>query len=268
MSSLLTTGLRHGRFGWAAGRHVARSPALTGFAVLVVCVVAVEALVRFGAIPHLVVARPSAVAEALTTLQSKVDIAGAFVFTFAVSTAAMLACVLVALPVGYVLYGRADFGRAFEGWLAALFAAPVFLLYPLFMVIIGRTPLTLVVMGAIPGVIPMIIQVRQGLLGVPRTLLNVGLSFSLTKRQVFWKIMMPAATPAIFTGFRLGAMYVLVNIVAIEYLLDYGGLGRVVSDRYFRFDVPGTYASILAVAVVTVAFNWSIGRVERWLRPQ
>lgn len=231
------------------------------------CILVVEAMVRTGAIPHLIVARPSAVADALGTLQSKVDIVGAFGFTFAVSAAAMASCVLVALPAGYFLYRRADYGLAFEGWLAALFAAPVFLLYPLFMVVIGRTPLTLVVMGAIPGVIPMIIQVRQGLLGVPKTLLNVGRSFNLTPGQVFRRIMLPAATPAIFTGFRLGAMYVLVNIVAIEYLLDYGGLGRVVSDRHFRFDVPGTYASILAVAVVTVAFNWAIGRVERWLRP-
>lgn len=235
---------------------------------LLSCVVAVETLVRFGAIPHLIVARPTAVADALTTLQSKVDLTGAFVFTFGVSAAAMATCIMVALPVGYFLYRRADYGRAFEGWLAALFAAPVFLLYPLFMVIIGRTPLTLVVMGAIPGVIPMIIQVHQGLLGVPRTLLNVGQSFNLTARQTFWKIMLPAAAPAIVTGFRLGAMYILVNIVAIEYLLDYGGLGRVVSDRHFRFDIPGTYASILAVAVVTVSFNWGIGRIERWLRPQ
>jgi ABC-type nitrate/sulfonate/bicarbonate transport system permease component len=62
-------------------------------------------------------------------------------------------------------------------------------------------------------------------------------------------------------------MYALVNIVAIEYLVDFGGLGRIVSDMYFRFEVPGTYASILFVVMVSVLFYWGFGWIERRLRP-
>src|SRR5262249_26261845 len=149
---------------------------------------------------------------------------------------------------------------AYEGWLAALFAAPVFLLYPLFMVIFGRNFVTLVVMGFIPGVIPMILQTAQGFLSVPRTLVKVGHSYGLTEGQIFRKIMIPAAVPGIFTGFRLGVMYTLINIIGIEYLVDIGGLGRIVSDRYSRFDIVGTYAAIVAVIAVSALFQWLIAR--------
>ena len=49
--------------------------------------------------------------------------------------------------------------------------------------------------------------------------------------------------------------------------IDFGGLGRIVSEMYFRFDIPGTYASILFVVLVSMLFYFSLNRVEKWLRP-
>ena len=62
-------------------------------------------------------------------------------------------------------------------------------------------------------------------------------------------------------------MYTLVNIVAIEYLIDFGGLGRIVSQMYDNFSIPETYAAIVAVILVSTIFYWGFGRVEKWLRP-
>jgi NitT/TauT family transport system permease protein len=242
-------------------------PTAAGLAGLIVFLVLIEIAVRTDFIPAIAVARPSDAIIGLFTLQKKVDLLGGFAATFGMTAIALLFELLVALPVGYFLYHRRDFGLAYEGWLAALFAAPVFLLFPLFMVAFGRGYLTLIIMGFIPGVIPLILQVVQGFIGIPRALINVGRSFGLTERQIFWNIMVPAATSNIFAGFRLALMYTLVNIIAVEYLVDLGGLGRIVSDRYFRFDIQGTYSSIIAVAMISITFNWAIGRAERWLRP-
>jgi NitT/TauT family transport system permease protein len=79
--------------------------------------------------------------------------------------------------------------------------------------------------------------------------------------------MFPHAVPNIFNGVRLGVMYSLVNVVAIEYLTDFGGLGRIVSNTYFRYEIPETYAAILFVIFVSVVFFWGFNRIERWLRP-
>jgi NitT/TauT family transport system permease protein len=242
-------------------------PWLASLCLLVVFGCALEWAVGSGLVSRTIVAKPSEAILGLVTLQQKVDLFGAIRITFGiVATAILLEC-LVALPFGYFLYRHRDFGLAYGGWLAAFFAAPIFLLYPLFMVIFGRNQITLIVMGFLPGVIPLIIHVEQGFLGVSRTMLNVGLSFDMTSRQIFWKIMVPAAAPSIFTGFRLALMYTLINVVAIEYLVNVGGLGVIVSDRYFRFDIPGTYSAIIAVMGISVVFNWAIGRMERLVRP-
>ncbi|MEX2454516.1 MAG: ABC transporter permease subunit [Rhodospirillaceae bacterium] len=244
-----------------------RYPVLVGLFGLVICLLVLELAVDRGWVLEFIVPRPSDTFNAFPKVQSDMDLIGNFFVTLTMTAAATLLALAVGIPFGYFLYRSRVFGLAYEGWLAAAFAAPTVLLYPLFLVIFGRSHMTLIAMGFIPGAIPIIIQTRQGLLGVSPTLINVGRSFSLPERDMFWKIQLPAAVPTIFTGIRIGVMYTLVNIVAIEYLIDFGGLGRIVSEMYFRFDTPGTYASIVAVVLVSVFFYWGFGRIEKWLRP-
>lgn len=250
-----------------AWRLPAIPPQATGLLALVALFAAVEYLVRADIISRTVVARPTDAFLGLITLQNRADLLDGFLITFSLTAVAMMLELFVAFPAGYFLYRRRDFAQAYSGWLASLVAAPIFLLYPLFLVIFGRNELTLIVMGFLPGVIPLIIHVEQGFRSVPKILVNVGLSVGVTSWQNFWKIMIPAAAPSIFTGFRLALIYTLINIIAIEYLVDVGGLGRIVADRYFRFDISGTYTAIIAVAAISILFNWLIGRVEQWVRP-
>jgi len=248
-------------------KKLLKSPAVVGLLGLVTAMAALELAVRAGLVMELMVPRPSNAIMAFPEVNAEMDLIGNFLVTMGMTAAATGLALAIGVPFGYFLYRNTKYGIAYEGWLAAAFAAPTVLLYPLFLVMFGRTYLTLIAMGFIPGAIPIIIQTRQGLLGVSRTLVNVGRSFNLSEREMFWKIQLPAAVPTIFTGIRIGVMYTLVNIVAIEYLIDFGGLGRIVSEMYFRFDTPGTYASIIAVVFVSVLFYWGFGRIEKWLRP-
>jgi ABC-type nitrate/sulfonate/bicarbonate transport system permease component len=243
------------------------SPLLAGIAGVIAVAVMLELAIGAGLVPPIVVARPSDAIAAIAPLQRDMDLVGNFLVTFGMTFAAIALAIAIGVPLGYLLYRQEVLGIAYEGWLAAAFSAPIVLLYPLFLVIIGRSHLTLIAMAFIPGVIPIIIQTRQGLLGTPQTLINVGRSFNVSRRDMFWKIMLPAAVPSMFTGMRIGVMYALVTVVAIEYLIDFGGLGRIVSEMYFRFNIPGTYASILFVVFVSILFYFSLNRVEKWLRP-
>jgi NitT/TauT family transport system permease protein len=242
-------------------------PVVVGLLGFAACAVLLEFAVDMGWVMQLVVPRPSDTILAFPEVQADMDLVGNFFVTLAMTAAATFLALIIGIPFGYFLYRNKRYGIAYEGWLAAAFAAPTVLLYPLFLVVFGRSHATLIAMGFIPGAIPIIIQTRQGLLGVSKTLQNVGRSFNLSDHDMFWKILLPSAVPTIFTGIRIGVMYTLVNIVAIEYLIDFGGLGRIVSEMYFRFDTPGTYASIIAVVLVSVLFYWGFGRVEKWLRP-
>lgn len=259
------------RAGVLSGRRLAASigldaPTIFGLATVVVVLLLIEVLVRTGVVSSLIIARPSEAIGAMFHAETLSKLWTATQITFGMVLAAMLAEVIIAVPAGYLLYRYKAFGKAYEGWLASLFAAPIFLLYPLFMVVFGRNNFTLIFMGVAAGIIPIIVHVRLAFMSVPPTLIKVGHSFHMSESTIFWKIMVPAGAKTIFTGIRLGLIYTLINIIAIEYLVDAGGLGRMVSDSYFRFDITGTYTAIIAVTLVSVVFNIIVNRIERLVR--
>lgn len=243
------------------------APALWGLAALLALAAALEALVRFDALPKLVVAAPSDTVAAIWRLVAHEGLLRALGATLLTAVGAVAAAVAAGLPAGYWLHKHPRFGRAYRNWLGALFAAPLVLVYPVVLVLFGRTYLSTGFMGFIVGFIAIVLYTREGLAAVPATLVRVGRAFNLTPEQEFWKILLPAGTPLIFTGIRLGAIYALVNIIGVEFLINFGGLGFVVSDAYDRFDIPGMYGAILFVILVSGAVLWILKRVQLWLRP-
>ena len=156
---------------------------------------------------------------------------------------------------------------ACETWVAAFASAPVVLMYPLFLVIFGRSATTIVMIGFVAGLPPVILKTIEGLAGTRTVLLDVGRSFRLDDWQHFRKILLPAAMPSIFVGLRLGLIFALINIVGVEFLINFGGLGQLINELAERYDLPGTYGAIGFVILVSVLFFVVCERVERWLLP-
>jgi ABC-type nitrate/sulfonate/bicarbonate transport system permease component len=238
-----------------------------GVAVLIAFVVAVEILIRFGYINRHIVPMPSQIAGAFERVIVEEDIAHRFLVTARESLWATLLLLVVGVGLGVLLYRIKLLRDATETWVAAMASAPTVLMYPLFLVIFGRSETTIVMMGFVAGVPAVILKTVEGLAATRRVLIDVGRSFRLTEVQLFWKILFPAALPTIFVGLRLGMIFALINIVGVEFLINFGGLGQLINDLAERYDLPGTYAAICFVILVSVVFFALTDRIERWLRP-
>src|SRR5215467_12540126 len=102
---------------------------------------------------------------------------------------------VVGISIGVLLYRINILRRATETWVAALASAPTVLMYPLFLVIFGRSMWTIIMMGFVAGLPPVILKTIEGLASTRRVLVNVGRSFKLSASQMFLKIMFPSALP-------------------------------------------------------------------------
>jgi ABC-type nitrate/sulfonate/bicarbonate transport system permease component len=236
-----------------------------GFGTLLLSIAAFEILIRIGLLNRFIIPMPSQIAAAFERVILEENIVGRFFLTLqeCVSAAALLAVFGVSL--GTLLHRFDILRRATETWVAAAAAAPTVLMYPLFLVIFGRSATTIVMMGFVAGLPAVILKTIEGLSGTRRVLLNVGRSFKLTPWQMFWKIQFPSALPTIFTGFKLGLIFALINVVGVEFLINFGGLGQLINDLAERYDLAGTYAAICFVILVSVVFFIVVERIERWL---
>jgi NitT/TauT family transport system permease protein len=243
------------------------APVLTGLLSLFLFFCLMEAVIQTGLVSRFIVPPPSEILLSFERVVLEENIGRRFLLTISECLMAGLMISVVGISGGVLLHRFKLLQRAVETWVAALAAAPVVLAYPLFMVIFGRNAWTIIMIGFVSALPPVILKTLEGLSGTRRVLINVGRSFNLTPNQQFWKIMFPAALPMIFVGIRLGLIFALINVVGVEFLINFGGLGQLIEDLAERYDLPGTYAAIFFVILVSVVFFIAVEKLERWLRP-
>jgi len=249
------------------GRGSIAVPVATGLVSIALFLAVWEACVDAGWWNKLITPAPSAIAEGFLGLVDDEGLLGSFLQTLGETAAAALLASTIGIAIGFWLHRSRWAGRAYFTWFASVAAAPVVLLYPLFLVIFGRNAGTIVAMSTCTGATSVILKTKEGLDGTRRVLIAVGRSFGLSESQLFWKIMLPAAVPTIATGVRLGVIYCLISVVGVEYLINFGGLGELINDLAERWEIPMMFGAILFVMLTSVVFFWITEKVEKWLRP-
>jgi NitT/TauT family transport system permease protein len=242
-------------------------PRLVGAAILVSLLACLELFIRIGRISPFLVPPPSEVAAKFPMLILHEALLSRLASTFGETLAAASLAVVVGVFSGWVLNRKPVAHAAYLGWVVVIGAAPVSLLYPLFLVAFGRGQATVIAIAFISAVPAVVLKTCEGLSTTRRVLLDVGRSFRTTAAQQFWKIQLPAAVPSIFTGVRLGVIYSLLSVVGLEYLIDFGGLGQLVADLADRYEMAALYATILFIVLINVTFFISLEKVQNWLRP-
>ena len=252
-----------------AARNSARGllPAAVGVATLVLFLVVVEVLIRSDIISRYIVPPPSEIGASFWRVIVEEHVFRRFFLTATECLTAGVMITVIGVASGVLMHRYKLLQDACETWVAGLAAAPVVLAYPLFMVIFGRNAWTIIMIGFVAALPPVILKTIEGMAGTRKVLINVGRSFNLTSTQQFWKILLPAALPTIFVGIRLGLVFALINVVGVEFLINYGGLGQLINDLSERYDLAGTYAAICFVILVSVLFFMVLEKAERWLRP-
>jgi nitrate/nitrite transport system permease protein len=84
----------------------------------------------------------------------------------------------------------------------------------------------------ITAIWPIIINTAVGIRNIPQDYRNVAAVLRLNHLEFFWKIMVPAAAPYIFTGLRIGIGLSWLAIVAAEMLIGGVGIGFFIWDAW------------------------------------
>lgn len=155
--------------------------------------------------------------------------------------------------------------KVLSPFLDALNATPRIALAPLFIVAFGIGTTAKV---AVAGTLVFFIVFSGSRAGVRTTdaeLLRLSTVLGARKHELFLKILVPVATPAIFASLRLGLVYALLGVVASELVAARDGLGQLVATYSSTFRMEAVYAIIIVLALVAVVLNQAMGLLERRL---
>jgi NitT/TauT family transport system permease protein len=146
-----------------------------------------------------------------------------------------------------------------------------FALFPVFILFFGLGELPKVIIIFWASLWPVLLNTISGVRDVDPVLIRSAKSMGATKSYIFLHIILPATTPQIFTGIRLGGSYCVMAVVAAEMIGATSGLGYLVVYSQQTFKVAQMYASIIALAILGITLNWVLQSFENffssWRKP-
>ena len=102
----------------------------------------------------------------------------------------------------------------------------------------------------ITAVWPVIINTAVGIRNIPQDYRNVAAVLRLNHAEFFWRIMIPAAAPYIFTGLRIGIGLSWLAIVAAEMLTGGVGIGFFIWDAWNSSKLSDIVVALVYIGVV------------------
>jgi NitT/TauT family transport system permease protein len=173
--------------------------------------------------------------------------------------------VVTGLPLGVLLWRLDRVKRVLAPYMTTYYAIPIFAFYPLFIAVFGLSAMPVIIIAWAWAVVAIALNTMIGLDEVPEVLVKVGRSLRLSGWRMFTRIYFPAATPYIFTGFKLGASYTVIGVIASEFIQAEEGVGWFVGFSYNNFAIQNMYAAILLILAFAIVVNSLLLRLERRL---
>jgi NitT/TauT family transport system permease protein len=181
----------------------------------------------------------------------------------------VLAAAVIAIVGGFFigagLHALPRLRRVLEPLLAAYYAVPTFVFYPLLIVAFGVGRTALIVMGSMFGVVAMIVNTGLGLDHVPQAVARTGAILKLDPLRQLLLVRLPASAPHLVTGVKLAVAYSVIGIVAGEFILATAGIGKRVSFAYDNFDNRTMYGLLLLLLLGVMVVNGVLSVWERRL---
>jgi len=224
-----------------------------------------EALPQAGIVSTTYLSPPSQVIEAIGQLARSGELAKHVAASLQRSLWGLLLAVLLGVPLGLLMGWFQRLEAAVDPILQLFRQTSALALFPVFILFLGIGELSKITIIFWASFWPVLLSTISGVKQVDQLLVNSARSMGASRGFVFAKVVLPAASPSVFTGVRLSGAYCVTALVAAEMIGAHSGLGFLTLNSQEVFQIPSMYAGILLLALLGLALNFVLTRIERRL---
>ena len=224
-----------------------------------------EALPRLGVVSDAYLSPPSAVLASIAQLVDTGQLWKHVAASLQRSLWGLLLASFSGVVLGLLIGSSKRLAAIVDPVLQLFRQTSAFALFPVFILFLGIGELSKVAIIFWASFWPVLLSTVSGVKQVDRLLVNSALSMGASPRFVFFKVVLPASLPSIFTGVRLAGAYSITALVAAEMIGAHSGLGFLTLNSQETFQIPTMYAGILLLAVLGLLLNYLLALLERRL---
>jgi nitrate/nitrite transport system permease protein len=173
---------------------------------------------------------------------------------------------LVGTPLGFVLGRSKLFAKGFDPIIQVLRPVSPLAWLPLGLVLFEKSQPAALFTIAICAMWPTVLNTALGVRSIPQDYLNVARVLQLSPAKTFFKVLLPATLPYMFTGFRLSLGIAWLVIVAVEMLTGSPGIGGFLWQEYNSLIYEHIILCILTIGIVGFLLDRLMSAIEQRLR--
>ncbi len=240
--------------------------------VLVVFVGLWEWVVRAWAVPPFIAPAPTAVVASLAGgIRSRL-----YLEHFGTTLCETLLGFLIAAASGIVLGAVIAQFRLVEQtvypYVVALQTLPKIAIAPLIIVWFGFGISSKVIIAAMVGFFPVLVNVIVGLKTIDQSKLDLMRSLNATRWQTFRLVKFPNALPFVFAGLDIAIVFSVLGAIVGEFVGAQRGLGNLILQFNFSLDIAGVFAVLILLSVMGVALHLIMQVIQKrvifWAEPE
>lgn len=180
-------------------------------------------------------------------------------------SAAYLAAIVIAVPLGLFLGRNPRCRRAIDPLLQLLRPISPIAWFPLAVLWfgIGNAPAIFIIFLA--AFYPVLLSTVSAVVGIPPVYLKVANNFGAKPGAVFLRVIIPAAFPGIMVGLHIAVGTAWIHLVAGEMLGAQSGLGYLIVDARNFLRTDWIMAGMLLVGFLGLCINQIMRKAESWL---
>lgn len=177
--------------------------------------------------------------------------------------------VLISAVLGIGIGMAIGLSRKFDWFVSPIFivmqTAPLAALIPLLVMVYGIGLTSKVFVVCIMAMPVIVLNTSGAVRNTPESMIEMGQAFLGTKWDVIVKIILPAASPIIFAGLRLGVSAGFIGAILAELKITPTGVGDIITYSRSIADYPSMYAAIFSIILLAVIFLNVLERIENFL---
>jgi NitT/TauT family transport system permease protein len=222
-----------------------------------------EGAVRFFGIPKIVLPPPSQIAVAMWESVRSGDLQWHLAVTMYEIMAGFVIGATGGLVLGFIIALSPLMERIFYPYVIAFQTIPKVAIAPIIVIWFGYGVASKVVITATIAFFPLLANTIMGLRAAPYDQIEMMVSYTATRWQVFRMVRLLQALPYIFVGLDVAIVLSVIGAIVGEFVGAKAGLGYLILQKNFNFDMAGTFAILIILSVIGVGLHALIVVAQR-----
>ncbi|MGM8213894.1 ABC transporter permease [Virgibacillus sp. W0430] len=184
--------------------------------------------------------------------------------TVQLSISGFLIGTTVGLGVATVLHLMPRVRETFFPFIILSQNMPIIVLAPLLVIWFGFNALPKLIIITLACFFPIAVSALGGFSQTNRDLVHYMKMMGASKRQLFWKLELPHAIPAVFSGLKIAGTYSVMAAVVSEWLGAQKGIGVFMTLAASSYRTPRVFVAIIVAMILSLSFFGIILLLERF----